>query len=87
LWCGLPLACLLPLAGPACSSAEAPHLVRTEVVRDVPPDIAFYPHIYYGGDDAYLVEGRWFRPGADGWVTFLEEPLELQLVRRSLMAQ
>jgi hypothetical protein len=55
-------------------------------VRDVPPDIAFYPHVYYGGD-AYLVEGKWFRPGADGWVMFTDEPLELELLRRSLASR
>ena len=68
----------------ACSRADAPRLVRAEPVTGVPTDLTFYPHVYYGGDDAYLVEGRWYRPGADGWVVFAGEPLELQLVRLSL---
>ncbi len=69
----------------ACAHGEPPRLVRTEHVRDVPADMAFYPHVYYGADDAYLVEGRWFRPAADGWVVFTDEPLELELVRKSLV--
>ena len=44
----------------------------------------FYPHVIYGGDAAYLVEGRWYRPGADGWVVYTEEPLELEIVRHAL---
>jgi hypothetical protein len=50
----------------------------------VPSDVFFYGHVLYGGDDAFLVEGRWYRPAADGWRVFTEEPLELELLRRAL---
>ncbi len=50
----------------------------------VPSDIVFYPHVLFGGDDAYLVDGRWYRPAAEGWRVFTSEPLELDLLRRTL---
>jgi hypothetical protein len=71
----------------ACARTEPPRVVRTEPVTGVPTDITFYPHVYYGGDDAYLVEGRWYRPCADGWVVFTREPLELELVRKAVVAR
>lgn len=71
----------------ACGEGEPPRLVRAEAVIGVPMDIAFYPHVYYGGEDAYLVDGRWFRPDADGWVVFTDVPLELELVGKSLRSK
>jgi hypothetical protein len=71
----------------ACDHGEPPRLVRAEAVIGVPMDIAFYPHVYYGGEDAYLVDGRWFRPDADGWVVFTDVPLELELVCKSLRSK
>jgi hypothetical protein len=50
----------------------------------VPSDILFYPHVRYGSDDVYLVDGRFYAPGADGWVIFTRDPLELDLLRRCL---
>jgi hypothetical protein len=67
-----------------CSRREASRHVRAEQATDLPRDVLFYPHVIYGGDAAYLVEGRWYRPGADGWVVYTEEPLELEIVRRTL---
>lgn len=58
--------------------------VVTEPTPSVPSDVVFYTHVLYGGDDAYLVDGRWFRPAASGWVVFTKEPLELRLIRRSI---
>ncbi len=55
-----------------------------EPTPTVPTDVVFYTHVLYGGDDAYLVDGQWFRPAASGWVVFTKEPLELALIRRSL---
>jgi hypothetical protein len=74
----------LALAVFACARREAPRHARAEQATDLPRDVLFYPHVLYGGDAAYLVEGRWYRPGADGWVVFTEEPLELELVRHAL---
>jgi hypothetical protein len=58
--------------------------VSTEPTPSVPTDVVFYPHVLYGGDDAYLVEGRWYRPQVNGWAVFTKEPLELAMIRRSL---
>jgi hypothetical protein len=58
--------------------------VATDRASEVPTDIVFYPHVLFGGDDAYLVEGRWYRPAAEGWRVFTSEPLELDLLRRTL---
>jgi hypothetical protein len=79
-------ACALPLAVASCEDAAAMRHSRAIADRAaaVPSDIVFYPHVLYGGDDAYLVEGRWYRPAAEGWRVFTEEPLELELLRKSL---
>jgi hypothetical protein len=63
---------------------ERPTEVVVEPTPRVPSDVVFYTHVLYGGDAAYLVDGRWFRQGVNGWVVFTHEPLELALVRRSL---
>jgi hypothetical protein len=75
---------LASLATFTCERADSPRLVQAQPVRTVPGDVVFYSHVYYGGEDAYLVEGKWYRPGVDGWVIFTSEPLELELVRKSL---
>jgi len=75
---------VLALAAAGCASREAPRHVRAELATDLPRDVLFYPHVLYGGDSAYLVDGRWYRPGANGWVVFTDEPLELEMLRRSL---
>ncbi|MCL2447550.1 MAG: hypothetical protein FWD17_01245 [Polyangiaceae bacterium] len=49
-----------------------------------PSDVLFYAHVIYGGDSAYLVDGKWYKQGAAGWMVFTREPLELELLRRSL---
>jgi hypothetical protein len=67
---------------PACSREPSSDVVA-EPTPNVPSDVMFYAHVLYGGDDAYLVEGKWYRPGANGWTVFTEEPLELALVRRT----
>jgi hypothetical protein len=78
--------CALPLAVASCNDATANRHGRAAADRPaaVPSDIVFYPHVLYGGDDAYLVEGRWYRPAAEGWRVFTEEPLELELLRKTL---
>jgi hypothetical protein len=81
-----PLAALA-LATLACGRGESPRLVQAQPVQSVPSDVVFYSHVYYGGEDAYLIEGKWYRPGVDGWVIFTSEPLELELVRKSLRAK
>jgi hypothetical protein len=77
----------LALAAYACVKEEPPRHVRTEPATDLPRDVLFYPHVLYGGDDAFLAEGKWYRQGVDGWVVFTEEPLELEMLRRTLEPQ
>jgi hypothetical protein len=67
----------------ACSH-RAPEPVSAEPVAAVPSDIAFYTHVLYGGESAYLVDGKWYRPGVNGWVVFASEPIELEMIRQSL---
>jgi hypothetical protein len=74
----------LALAAGGCNRAQPTRHVRTDRAQSVPSDIVFYAHVLYGGEDAYLVDGKWYRPAADGWVVFTEEPLELELLRRTL---
>jgi hypothetical protein len=78
--------CALPLAATSCEDAAAKSHGRAVADRPaaVPSDIVFYPHVLYGGDVAYLVEGRWYRPAVEGWRVFTEEPLELELLRKAL---
>lgn len=83
-----PFVLALAVAGAlACVRREAPRHARAEQATDLPHDVLFYPHVLYGGDAAYLVDGRWYRPGVDGWVVYTEEPLELEVMRRSLEPQ
>jgi hypothetical protein len=72
------------MAAMAGCSREPSSEVVAEPTPSVPADVVFYPHVLYGGDAAYLVAGRWFRPAATGWVVFTKEPLELALVRKTL---
>jgi len=65
-----------------CSKESADVVV--EPTPSVPTDVVFYTHVLYGGDDAYLIDGQWFRPASTGWVVFTKEPLELSLIRRSV---
>lgn len=74
----------LVLAALGCGRGEAPRHVRADPATSVPSDIEFYGHVLYGGEDAYLVDGRWYRPAATGWVVFTEEPIELELLRKTL---
>jgi hypothetical protein len=72
------------VAAAAGCSREPSSDVVVEPTPSVPTDVVFYTHVLYGGDDAYLVDGQWFRPAATGWVVFTKEPLELALIRESL---
>jgi hypothetical protein len=67
----------------ACEYGQPPRPASVEPTV-APSDVVFYPHVLYGGDDAYLVDGRWYKPGVGGWMVFTEEPLELQMLRRVL---
>ena len=80
-------AALAVVIGAACavSGAASPSGLGPSVDPAVAPsDVLFYPHVLYGGDDAYLVDGKWYRPGVSGWVVFTREPLELELLRQTL---
>jgi hypothetical protein len=50
-------------------------------VDTVPADIGLSPRVYYRGNYAYWVGGRWLYPGPRGWVTFRSEPAELYRYR------
>ena len=75
---------IVVLAVWACARPAPARHVRAERATDLPRDVVFYPHVLYGGDAAYLVDGKWYRPGVDGWVVFTEEPLELETLRHTL---
>jgi hypothetical protein len=77
----------LPLAAGACHTGAQERRVRADPAGAVPNDIVFYPHVLYGGEPAYLVDDKWYRPDAEGWVVFTEEPLELELLRKALEPQ
>jgi hypothetical protein len=47
----------------------------------VPVSIDAYPHVYWNGAYAYLVDGRWYYPTDSGWVVFREEPRDLYQYR------
>ena len=79
-----PLALAALAAVAALASREPSSEVVAEPTPSVPSDVVFYAHVLYGGDDAYLVDGRWFRPGAEGWLVFTKEPVELALIRRTV---
>ena len=81
---GFFVAALAIAIGAAGCSREPSSEVVAEPTPSVPSDVVFYTHVLYGGDDAYLVDGHWYRPAATGWVVFTKEPLELALVRRAL---
>ena len=57
--------------------------VALEPTLAVPRDVLFHTHVLYGGDDAYLVDGKWYCPGSQGWLVFTKEPLELGMIRHS----
>ena len=76
-----------PSTLPAPFGAPFSNDVVAEPTSSVPTDVVFYGHVLYGGDDAYLVDGRWYRPGVHGWQVFTSEPPELAMVRRSLESQ
>jgi len=78
----LALASALGTAAVGCSREPSSDVVA-EPTPSVPTDVVFYTHVLYGGDDAYLVDGQWFRPASTGWVVFTKEPLELRLIRQS----
>jgi hypothetical protein len=50
-------------------------------VEAAPMHIDTYPRVYYRGNYAYLVEGRWYYPTASGWVVFRQEPEVLSSYR------
>jgi len=77
---------VLAMAGQACDGPRSWPTVTAEPAYGMPPDVVFYPHLLYGGDAAYLIDGKWYRPSCDGWVVFVREPIELALVRRALEA-
>lgn len=53
----------------------------TIYVDDAPPNIALYPHVWYGGGYAYLVGNTWYYPSRNRWVVLKQEPPELYRYR------
>jgi hypothetical protein len=73
----------LALAATSCAACTARVYPATVAgyeavyVDTVPVDIYAYPHVWYGGGYAYLVDNRWYYPGERGWVVLRSEPPEL----------
>jgi hypothetical protein len=57
------------------------YVYPTEYVTVVPARIELYPHTYYQGRTAYLVDGRWYYHNRERWVVFREEPAHLRHYR------
>jgi hypothetical protein len=57
------------------------YVYPTEYVTVVPARIEYYPHTYYQGRPAYLVDGRWYYRNHERWVVFREEPTHLREYR------
>ena len=64
----------LSAAGCRATIAAEPEVVWVDTV---PADIESRPKVYYGGADAYLVEGRWYYRSPRGWAVYRSEPEEL----------
>jgi hypothetical protein len=88
-----PLTLLAALASvPAlsgCAVRASPPVVggyATVYADGVPADIYAYPHVWYDGGYAYLVNDRWYYPYGGGWVVLRHEPAELYGYRRDYRA-
>lgn len=69
--------CLLGAAMTGCMASGGVDVVADYPVVEVdavPVQITSYPHVYYEGSDAYLVDGRWYYRSHDRWVVFRREP-------------
>jgi hypothetical protein len=77
----------LALGGSASVATVGPPYVggyATVYAPAVPPDIGRYPHVYYEGGYAYLVDGAWYYPTTSGWVVLTQEPPPLARYRAYL---
>lgn len=88
----LAITALFGASGCTASLAAEPAVVtydngyaEGEIVT-VPEDVRTYPHTYYGGNYAYLVDGRWVYPSNRGWRTYRSEPNELRTYRTQVYA-
>jgi hypothetical protein len=88
------LAWALVIAAAAASSACAvrtfPPTIggyATIYAGTVPPDIYAYPHVYFNGAYAYLVNDRWYYPSSGGWLVLRQEPPVLFQYRRQFVQQ
>jgi hypothetical protein len=54
---------------------------EAEYVDAAPERVEYYPHTYYRGEPAYLVDGRWYYHSNRRWVVFHDEPPELREYR------
>lgn len=80
------LAALATLGATGCSADAYPTAVggySTVYVDEVPPNIALYPHVWYGRGYAYLVANTWYYPSGNRWVVLKQEPPELYRYRTS----
>jgi hypothetical protein len=71
---------LAALGVAGCAADAYPPTVSgysTIYVDDAPPNIALYPHVWYGGAYAYLVGNTWYYPSRNRWVVLKQEPPEL----------
>lgn len=80
LGAGLP-GCVAHARGEMVYESPSDYVYSTEYVVTVPPRIEVYPHTYYQGRPAYLVDGRWYYHDRERWVVFREEPASLRHYR------
>ena len=84
--------CALGAAGCEATFTETPPVVTYSsgpavvTATVVPDDIWAYPHVFFGGTYAYLVNGYWYQPTRRGWVVYRREPVELSRARTRLYA-
>src|SRR5262245_7694194 len=72
---------VLACAGTATVQSEAVYGYAVAEPTQVPPQIYYQPRVYYRGQYAYLVDGRWYYPQSGRWVVFRDEPTELRRYR------
>lgn len=88
----LAITALLGTSGCTASLAAEPSVVAYDNgyaegdIVTVPEDVRTYPHMYYGGNYTYLVDGRWVYPSNRGWRAYRNEPGELRTYRAQVYA-
>jgi hypothetical protein len=72
---------VLACTGTTTVQADAVYGYAVAEPAQVPPQIYYQPRVYYRGQYAYLMDGRWYYPQRGRWVVFRDEPTELRRYR------